>query len=262
MVVTGRLIAKSGRARPGIESLRIPFMSGTVLITGANRGLGLEHSRQFARRGWQVLACARHPDQATELQELQQACPGKVELIPLDVSSDTAVTELVRLLDGKPIDILLNNAGTYGPLPAPEGMVYQSLASMDYAIWREILEINLLAPFRLTVALAPNVRASDRRIVVMMTSDLGSITNNTLGGSHAYRTSKAGLNMLTRGIANEWRDLVVIAMAPGWCQTDLGGTSAPIDPVDSVREQQLVFEQLTAAHSGNCLDRFGAPVAW
>jgi NAD(P)-dependent dehydrogenase (short-subunit alcohol dehydrogenase family) len=237
-------------------------MSGTVLITGANRGLGLEHSRQFARRGWQVLACARDPEQAIELHELEQACPGRVELLPLDVTSDASVAELVSRLDGRSIDILLNNAGTYGPLGAPDGMVYQSLASMDYAIWREILEINLLAPFRMTVALAPNVRASQRRIVVMMTSDLGSISSNTLGGSHAYRTSKAGLNMLTKGIANEWRDLVVISMAPGWCQTDLGGTSAPIDPVDSVREQQLVFDQLTAEHSGICLDRFGEPVAW
>lgn len=237
-------------------------MSGTVLITGANRGLGLEHSRQFARRGWQVLACARHPEQAIELHELEQACSGRVELLPLDVTSDASVAELVSRLDGRSIDILLNNAGTYGPLGAPDGMVYQSLASMDYAIWREILEINLLAPFRMTVALAPNVRASQRRIVVMMTSDLGSISNNTLGGSHAYRTSKAGLNMLTKGIANEWRDLIVISMAPGWCHTDLGGTSAPIDPIDSVREQQLVFDRLTAEHSGICLDRFGQPVAW
>ena len=228
----------------------------------ANRGLGLEHSRQFAERGWRVLACARNPDSAAELRALQRAFPARVQLLPLDVTSEGSVKELVRELHGTPIDILLNNAGTYGPLGAPEGMVYQSLASMDYAIWREILEINLLAPFRLTVALAPNVRASQRRTVVMMTSDLGSISNNTLGGSHAYRTSKAGLNMLTKGIANEWRDLIVISMAPGWCQTDLGGATAPIDPVDSVREQQRVFDSLAAEHSGQCLDRFGQPVAW
>ncbi len=237
-------------------------MSGTVLITGANRGLGLEHSRQFAESGWRVLACARSPEKARDLHTLQQAFPARVQILQLDVTSEGSVKELVRELNGTPVDILLNNAGTYGPLGAPEGMVYQSLASMDYAIWREILEINLLAPFRLTVALAPNVRASRRRTVVMMTSDLGSISSNTLGGSHAYRTSKAGLNMLTKGIANEWRDLIVISMAPGWCHTDLGGTGAPIDPVDSVRAQQLVFDKLTAEHSGTCLDRFGEPVAW
>jgi len=237
-------------------------MSGTVLITGANRGLGLEHSRQFAERDWRVVACARNPESASELRVLQRAFPARVQLLPLDVTSEGSVKELVRELAGMPIDILLNNAGTYGPLPAPEGMAYQSLVNMDYALWREMLEINLLAPFRLTVALAPNLRASQRRTVVMMTSDLGSISNNTLGGSHAYRTSKAGLNMLTKGIAIEWRDLIVIAMAPGWCQTDLGGTSAPIDPADSVRAQQLVFDRLTTDHSGRCLDRFGEPVAW
>lgn len=237
-------------------------MPGTVLITGANRGLGLEHSLQFAERGWRVLACARNPETAAELRVLQQDFPTRVQVLPLDVTSESSIRELVRELADAPIDILLNNAGTYGPLPAPEGMVYQSLDSMDYSIWREILEINLLAPFRVTVALAPNVRASERRTVVMMTSDLGSISNNTLGGSHAYRTSKVGLNMLTKGIAIEWRDLIVISMAPGWCQTDLGGTSAPIDPVDSVRAQQLVFDRLTAGHSGSCVDRFGEPVAW
>lgn len=237
-------------------------MSETVLITGANRGIGLEHSRQFAARGWRVLACARSPAQATELQALREAFPASLQILELDVTSEDSVAALVRQLDGIPIDILLNNAGTYGPLAAPEGMVYQSLASMDYSIWREILEINLLAPFRITVALASNVRASQRRVIVMMTSDLGSISNNTLGGSHAYRTSKAGLNMLTRGIANEWRDLIVISMAPGWCQTDLGGTSAPIDTADSVRAQQQVFDTLNDGHSGICLDRFGEPVTW
>jgi NAD(P)-dependent dehydrogenase (short-subunit alcohol dehydrogenase family) len=262
MLVTAAAIAKSCRVILQGQGIRLPRMSGTVLITGANRGLGLEHSRQFAERGWRVLACARNPDSAAELRALQRAFPARVQLLHLDVTSEGSVKELVRELNGTPIDILLNNAGTYGPMGAPEGMVYQSLASMDYAIWREILEINLLAPFRITVALAPNVRAGQRHVVVMMTSDLGSISNNTLGGSHAYRTSKAGLNMLTKGIANEWRDLIVISMAPGWCQTDLGGTSAPIDPVDSVREQQRVFDSLTAEHSGLCLDRFGKPVAW
>ena len=113
-------------------------MSGTVLITGANRGLGLEHSRQFAERGWRVLACARNPDSAAELRAMQQAFPARVQLLHLDVTSEGSVKELVRELNGTPIDILLNNAGTYGPIGTPEGIVYQSLASMEYAIWRYI----------------------------------------------------------------------------------------------------------------------------
>jgi NAD(P)-dependent dehydrogenase (short-subunit alcohol dehydrogenase family) len=96
----------------------------------------------------------------------------------------------------------------------------------------------------------------------MLSSDLGSIGNNRLGHSHAYRTSKAGLNMLTKGIANEWRDLIVVSMAPGWCKTELGGEEAEIDPVDSVRAQLQTFTTLNAGHSGQFLDRFGARVAW
>ena len=96
----------------------------------------------------------------------------------------------------------------------------------------------------------------------MLSSDLGSIGNNRLGHSHAYRTSKAGLNMLTKGIANEWRDLIVVSMAPGWCKTELGGEEAEIDPVESVRAQLQTFATLNPGHSGQFLDRFGALVAW
>ena len=158
--------------------------------------------------------------------------------------------------------MLINNAGTFGPEGSPEGMRYQSLAHMDYEIWRNILEVNLLAPFRVTVALAASLRLASRPVVVMLSSDLGSIGNNRLGQSHAYRTSKAGLNMLTKGIANEWRDLITVAMAPGWCKTELGGEGAEIDPADSVRAQLQTFAALTAAQNGQFIDRFGAPVAW
>jgi NAD(P)-dependent dehydrogenase (short-subunit alcohol dehydrogenase family) len=236
--------------------------AGTVLITGANRGLGLEYCRQLASAGWQVLACTRAPDRAPTLRELADAHGDRVRLLRLDVADEGEVEALARDMEGRVIDMLINNAGTFGPEGSPGGMRYQSLAHMDYAIWRDILEVNLLAPFRLTVALAPNLRLAKRPVVVMLSSDLGSIGNNRMGHSHAYRTSKAGLNMLTKGIANEWRDLIVISMAPGWCKTELGGNEAEIDPAESVRAQVRTFASLNASHSGQFLDRFGAPVAW
>ncbi|MEQ1800485.1 MAG: SDR family oxidoreductase [Gammaproteobacteria bacterium] len=235
---------------------------GTVLVTGANRGLGMEYCRQMAGAGWQVLACTRNPVQAPALQALAGAVPGRVRVVALDVADEAGVEELARNLSGTPLDMLINNAGTFGPEGSPGGMRYQSLAQMDYGIWRDILEVNLLAPFRLTVALAPNLRLAARPVVVMLSSDLGSIANNRMGHSHAYRTSKAGLNMLTKGIANEWRDLIVISMAPGWCKTELGGEEAEIDPAESVAAQVRTFATLNASHSGQFLDRFGAPVAW
>lgn len=236
--------------------------AGTVLVTGANRGLGLEYCRQMAVAGWKVLACTRNPGRAPALLEVAAVNPGRVRALTLDVTDEDAVEALVRELRRTPLDMLINNAGTFGPEGTPAGMRYQSLAHMDYAIWRDILEVNLLAPFRLTAALAPNLRLAARPVVVMLSSDLGSIANNRLGHSHAYRTSKAGLNMLTKGIANEWRDVIVVSIAPGWCKTELGGAEAEIDPADSVRAQLSTFAMLNASHSGRFLDRFGAPVAW
>lgn len=235
---------------------------GTVLVTGANRGLGLEYCRQLAAQGWQVLATAREPGDAAELQILAQAHGKRFRVLRLDVTDEEQVRQLAEELHHQPLDMLINNAGTFGPEAPPNGMRYQSLAHMDYGIWRNILEINLLAPFRLTVALAPCLRLAPRPVVVMLSSDLGSIGNNRMGQSHAYRTSKAGLNMLTRGIANEWRDIVVVAMAPGWCKTELGGEQAEIEPADSVRAQLETFARLEARDSGRFMDRFGAEVAW
>jgi NAD(P)-dependent dehydrogenase (short-subunit alcohol dehydrogenase family) len=209
-----------------------------------------------------VLAGTRNPDRSPDLRDVADRHPGRVRLIGLDVVDEGDVEALARDLRGTPLDMLINNAGTFGPEGSPGGMRYQSLAHMDYAIWREILEVNLLAPFRITVALAPSLRLAARPLVVMVSSDLGSIASNRMGHSHAYRTSKAGLNMLTKGIANEWGDLIVISMAPGWCKTDLGGEAAKIDPAESVQAQLETFATLNASHSGRFLDRFGAQVAW
>lgn len=234
----------------------------TALVTGANRGLGLEYCRQLAAAGWRVVAGTRHPGNSAGLQQLARVAPTTVSIVSLDVVKAAEVEALAKELAGQPLDLLINNAGTFGPEGATTGMRYQSLASMDYAIWREILEVNVLAQFRMTVAMAPMLRLAARPLVVMLSSDLGSIANNTWGQSHAYRTSKAALNMLTKGIANEWRDLTIVSIAPGWCKTDLGGDQAEIDPADSVRDQLQTFTTLTAAHSGQFIDRFGAPVAW
>jgi NAD(P)-dependent dehydrogenase (short-subunit alcohol dehydrogenase family) len=239
-----------------------PQHRGIVLVTGANRGLGLEYCRQLAASGWRVLAGCRDPERAGDLKSLARENPESIRLLHLDVVNDADVHAVAQELQGLPLDMLINNAGTFGPEGSPGGMRYQSLEQMDYGIWRNILEVNLLAPFRLTVALAASLRLAPRPVVVMLSSDLGSISNNRLGSSHAYRTSKAGLNMLTKSIANEWRDLITVAMAPGWCKTELGGEGAQIDPEDSVRAQLQTFAALTPSHNGQFIDRFGATVAW
>lgn len=233
----------------------------TALITGANRGIGLAHARRYAQAGWEVRACARQPERAAELQALRAAAPATVTLHRLDVTSAEAVSALAAELGEQPIDVLLNNAGTFGPQGAPEGMAYQSLDNMDYAIWRNILEVNLLGPFRVATAFREHLAAGEHKLLIMMSSGLASIADST-GSSYAYRSSKAGLNMLARGMAAEWPELIVIALAPGWCNTDLGGAAAPVDVAASVSDQQLLFSRLTAADSGRFLDRFGQPVDW
>lgn len=233
----------------------------TVLITGANRGIGLEHARQYAAKGWIVHACARRPEAADDLQALLSAYPDTVQVHALEVTDHAAVDALAQRLIDLPIDVLLNNAGTFGPQGAPAGMAYQSLGNMDYGIWRDILEVNLLSPFKVAVAFHEHVAASDMKLIVNMSSGLASIKHNQ-GSSYAYRSSKAGLNMLTRGMGAEWSDVVVIAMAPGWCKTDLGGMDAPVETADSVRDQQALFPTLTRRDSGRFIDAHGVTVPW
>lgn len=234
----------------------------TALITGASRGIGLEHARQYARRGWRVLATARIATQAGPLAELAAEFPGSVVPQPLDVTEQESVARLAAALSEESIDVVVNNAGTYGPRGAPEGMRYQSLECMDYAIWRQILDVNLLAPFRVAVAFRPHLLRGHGRRLVMMSSDLGSIAQNASGGSYAYRSSKAALNMITRGMAAEWPELIVVAMAPGWTRTELGGPDAPLSAEASVTLQQQVIDRLGPAHSGSFLNRFGEIVPW
>lgn len=234
---------------------------GTVLITGASRGLGLEHARQYAEKGWQVIACAREPASALDLQRIGEA-HSRLRLLALDVTDHPEVDRAAASLHDTAVDVVLNNAGTYGPLGAPAGMAYQSLTSMDFDIWREMLEVNLLGAFKVAVAFRAHLMRAQRPLLVMMSSGLGSIEQNLKGHSYAYRTSKAGLNMLARGMAAEWPEIIVVAMAPGWTRTDLGGPDAPISASESVSAQQQTFDRLTIRDSGRYIDRLGDPVPW
>ncbi|PVM85489.1 SDR family oxidoreductase [Caulobacter endophyticus] len=236
----------------------------TVLITGANRGIGLEHVRQYAAAGAGVIATCRDPAAADDLQAIAAAHPGKVRIEALSVNDAGSVAAFAERLRGAAIDVLINNAGTYGPIPLPEGMAHQTLDGMDYEIWADILATNVVSPFRITAALIDNVKAGDKKTIVMMSSGLASIGTNIYGGSHAYRSSKAALNMLAKGLAVELKGdgVTVIAMAPGWTRTALGGPDAPYSVEESVEGQQKVIAGLSLDDTGKFLDLAGAEVAW
>ncbi len=234
----------------------------TVFVTGANRGLGYEHVKQYAEKGWKVIACARNPEQANELKELQKKHGDSFIIEQLEVVDHNQIEELAEKYSDEAIDILINNAGTTGPMGVPGAMGYQKIDSMDYQIWRDILEVNLLSPFKIATAFHDHVARSDKKILIMMSSDLGSVEQNNFGGFYSYRASKSSLNIISKGMSVDWNDLTVIALAPGWCKTYLGGDEAEIEPAESVEQQQEMFENITAKDSGKFLDRFGEEVAW
>lgn len=234
----------------------------TVFVTGANRGLGFEHVKQYAEKGWEIIACSRNPEKSKDLLELSEKFPENIIIERLDVSNFEAVSDLSQKYSKKPIDILINNAGTLGPKGVPEAMGYQNIDHMDFEIWRDILEVNLLAPFKVATAFHDQIAMSERKILIMMSSDLGSVQQNNFGGLYSYRASKAGLNILSKGMSIDWNDITVIALAPGWCKTYLGGEEAEIEADVSVAEQQKMFESINPDDSGKFLDRFGNEVPW
>ena len=225
-------------------------MSLDVLVTGANRGIGLEFVRQLSARGDRVTACCRRPADATELLALG------VEPVALDVTDPASVAALRERLYGRAIDLLLNNAGV--------GVRGRPLGRIDYAECLAFFDTNALGPLRLVEALLPALRAGRRRLVVNMTSKMGSIADNTSGDAYAYRASKAALNMITRSLAVDLADegIACVVLHPGWVQTDMGGAGAPVSVQDSVAGLLAVIDSLAIEHSGRFFDYLGQEVPW
>jgi NAD(P)-dependent dehydrogenase (short-subunit alcohol dehydrogenase family) len=232
--------------------------SSTVLVTGANRGIGLELVRQYADSGWRVLACCREPTRACELQEIARARGARVTAHALDVTDAPSRLALTKSLAGEPIDVLIHNAGIYGPNGVRLGH------NTDEDAWIEVLRVNTIAPLKLTELLVDNVAASRRRTIAVMSSGMASITDNTSGGAYLYRSSKAALNAIARSLAHDLvsRRIIVVALCPGWVQTDMGGTKAPLPVASSVGGLRQVLDGLSRADSGSFIRYDGTRVPW
>ena len=232
----------------------------TVLITGANRGIGLELARQYAAEGWQVIACCRAPDLATDLQALGSTA---VRLLPLDVASGKSIAAVHAALQGVAIDVLINNAGLFGPKPGAEQDFGQSFGSMRYEVLEELWRTNTVGPLRLTEALIESVAASTERKVVTISSSVGSISG-TEGGLYAYRSSKAAVNMVMATLAKDLasRGITVLALCPGWTKTRMGGPSAPVPVKTSVAGIRARIAELDASTSGQFRRYDGASLPW
>lgn len=241
---------------------KINLSPPAVLVTGANRGLGLELVRQYAAEGWHVLATARSPAQCAELRALAAAQP-RVELHALDVADFAAIDALATRLEGRPIDVLLNNAGLFGPKARAEKDPRQEFGTMDFDVWAALLRVNAMAPLKMAEAFVRHVAASAQKKIVTITSGVGSIANAD-GRTIAYRTSKAAANMLMRNLAFDLapRGIVTAAVCPGWVRTRMGGEGAPLEAAQSIAGVRRVIEGLDPGNSGRFWLYDGTTIPW
>jgi NAD(P)-dependent dehydrogenase (short-subunit alcohol dehydrogenase family) len=226
----------------------------TVLVTGANRGIGLEFVRQYAAEGFEVIACCRAPADAGELNKL--AGGGHVRILALDVAVEGMIADVKGELAGQPIDIVINNAGVSGPDD-------QSDSQIDVDGWLQTFRVNTIAPVLVAQAMHENLKLGGEKRLAAITSQLGSTANNS-GQRYAYRSSKAALNNAMRGLARDWAkdNILVGILHPGWVHTDMGGPGAPVTPEESVRGLRQRIGALTPASSGTYQDYRGVPLAW
>ena len=228
----------------------------TILITGANRGIGLELTKQFAEDGWQVLACCRNPADAGQLQALGEQNPA-IELHALDVTNYQQMAALADQMGHRPIDILLSNAGIYGSKGTGFGEV-------DAQEWRQVLEVNTIAPFMLVQTFVEQVAASQQKLVAVISSKVGSIADNSSGGSYIYRSSKTAVNQVVKSLSIDLadRDISVISLHPGWVKTDMGGPNGEISTDESVVGLKSILQSAGPAQSGQFIEFNGSSIPW
>ncbi len=251
-ITLGAIVMITGLMVPAtIEAAHHEETTKTVLITGANRGLGLEFSRQYAAAGWKVIGTARKPEKATELKKLG------ARVIQLDVADAASVAKLAAGLKDQPVDLLINNAG----MSNPDGMDFEK---MGFEGVERVLAVNTIGPMRVTQALLPNLRLGTTKKIVNITSGLGSIEVNTDGGFYGYRESKAALNMFNRSLAANLKDegFTCVVMSPGWVRTDMGGPEANLSPEESITGMKKVIGGLTVDDTGTFQSWDGKERAW
>lgn len=224
----------------------------TLLITGANRGIGLELARRYALAGWRVHAACRDPSKATALTGGDH-----IKLHRCDMRHEHEIDELAQSLKGEAIDLLINNAGVLGPREVVLGRTHMK-------DWLDVFGTNTAAPFMLVERLQDNLAAGHKRLVVNISSILGSLGQDEMEWSPIYGASKAALNMVTRHLAQllKKKNITVVSMHPGWVQTDMGGSDATITVIESAKSLMDTIAKIQPAMSGGFFDRDGSVIVW
>ena len=226
----------------------------TVLITGANRGLGYEFVKQYSENGFEVLACCRNKNNAKELEELAENS-NKIKVYELDVGNVKAIKSLSQQLKNEKIDVLINNAGIYRS---------STVGNINYDEWVESFKVNTIAPYQIVENFLNQIKNSDLKKVVSITSKMGSIDDNNSGGSYIYRSSKTALNSMMRSLTHDLKNqgVATLTLHPGWVRTDMGGPGGWIDSFESVQGMIKQIDKLTIDDSGNYLDYAGKSINW
>ena len=226
----------------------------TVLITGANRGIGLKFTQEYLKLGWHVIATCRNPSHANKLNQLAKDF-GSLEIYSLEVSNTDQIHQLADALKNKPIDVLINNAGIHRSC---------TLGSIDKQAWLESFATNSIAPYEVTIHLLDNILQGSLKKVIAITSKMGSIDDNTSGGSYIYRSSKTALNSIMRSLEHDLghQGIATLTLHPGWVRTDMGGMGAWINVDESVAGMMKQIEKLNLSNAGRYVDYAGKKINW
>ena len=234
----------------------------SILITGANRGIGLEFARQYAADGWDIIATCRDPSASDALQELAHGNTA-VKIERLDVTAHDEIDALASRYAGLQLDVLLNNAGIIGPLPIPENIGLQHFGSIDYALWEHVLRTNTLAPIKMAEAFLSQIKAGQQKKIATLSSTVGSLVERDTPAM-AYATSKTALNKALRLLASQLKEagICVGIFCPGYVQTRMDFGGADVSAKDSVSGLRRLIEDLGPEQSGSFRRYDGAQIAW
>ncbi|WP_063358647.1 SDR family oxidoreductase [Pseudoalteromonas luteoviolacea] len=229
-----------------------------VLITGANRGIGLALVQLYLESGWKVLATVRNASNTDKLNEvMDQDTQNNLIIYEMDIVNYQQVSEVASSLVGVPIDIVINNAGLYGPKGYGFG-------HCDVEAWKMVMEVNAIAPAKLAEMFYANLKLGDKKIFAALSSRVGSHTENTKGGGYIYRSSKAALNSVVKSLSNDLlpQGIKTVALHPGWVKTKMGGPNALITPEESALGLKRVLDNLTKQESGSFISYDGSKIPW
>ena len=239
------------------ESIKRIMIMPTLLITGANRGIGLELCKQYLKEGWNVHACCRNAKKAGDLNKLEDKNKKTLTVHNLDVTKEIQMEALKKALKSKPVDLLINNAGVHA-LGASE------FGKTDDKAWEEAVAVNLIAPMKMMEYFVENVSVSDKKIIASISSKMGSMDDNGSGGAYAYRATKAALNAVMVSAAHDLRhlDITALILHPGWVRTDMGGPHGEISVEKSAKMMRKILEGCEITDTGKFFDIDGSIIPW